>query len=184
MAGIALGAVGLVARPVASILELAGRTAQSIRSWSQPIQQAKRIRPPRYISTDAPLLPYSWEEAIGHAVLREAVASRLQNEVCAASIITNMHNFLKQLIYVVSKTTRITSAVQDLLINNKTVLGHFIVFPCTLQHCCSCWLPIHTFSCRLCFSLQLHTNNSLTSHVYLIICFPFIHFLRSKHVFH
>ena len=99
MAGIALGAVGLVARPVASILELAGRTAQSIRSWSHPIQQAKRIRPPRYISTDGPLLPYSWEEAIGHAVLREAVASRLQNEVCAASIITNIH-VSKQLIYI------------------------------------------------------------------------------------
>ncbi|KAH7441415.1 hypothetical protein KP509_03G037800 [Ceratopteris richardii] len=81
LSGVAVGAVGLFARPIASILEAAGRTAQSIRSWSQPIQQAQRIRPPRYLNRGSPIFPYSWEEAVGNAVLLEAAGSCLQNEV-------------------------------------------------------------------------------------------------------
>lgn len=82
LSGVAVGAVGLVARPVASILEVAGRTAQSIRSWSQPTQrQERRTRPPRFLRRFGPLLPYSWEEAIGNAVLAQALGSRLNNEV-------------------------------------------------------------------------------------------------------
>jgi hypothetical protein len=78
---VALGAVGVVARPVASILEVAGMTAQSIRNRSRPVQWlATRVRLPRYVN-DSPLMLYSWERAVGQAVLLEAEGGRFKNEV-------------------------------------------------------------------------------------------------------
>lgn len=81
-AGIALGATGLVARPVASILEVTGKTAQSIRNRSSPHQPNRfRIRLPRPLARELPLVPYSWEEAIGISMLLEADNSRLKDEI-------------------------------------------------------------------------------------------------------
>ncbi|KAL2613042.1 hypothetical protein R1flu_024734 [Riccia fluitans] len=77
LSGAALGAVGVVARPVASILEVAGMTAQSIRNSSRPAQwRASRSRLPRYVSEYTPLLVYSWERAVGQAVLLEVEGSQ------------------------------------------------------------------------------------------------------------
>eukprot|EP00268_Persea_americana_P023609 TRINITY_DN23168_c0_g2_i2.p1 TRINITY_DN23168_c0_g2~~TRINITY_DN23168_c0_g2_i2.p1 ORF type:complete len:2954 (+),score=526.87 TRINITY_DN23168_c0_g2_i2:1710-10571(+) len=82
LSGIALGATGLVARPVASILEVTGKTAQSIRNRSSPHQPNRfRIRLPRPLARELPLVPYSWEEAIGISVLLEADNSRLKDEI-------------------------------------------------------------------------------------------------------
>ncbi|KAL3675991.1 hypothetical protein R1sor_025939 [Riccia sorocarpa] len=82
LSGAALGVVGVVARPVASILEVAGMTAQSIRNSSRPAQwRASRIRLPRYVSDYSPLLVYSWERAVGQAVLLEAGGSRYKTDV-------------------------------------------------------------------------------------------------------
>ncbi|KAG6546751.1 hypothetical protein Mapa_011940 [Marchantia paleacea] len=82
LSGAALGVVGVVARPVASILEVAGMTAQSIRNSSRPAQwRASRVRLPRYISEYSPLLVYSWERAVGQAVLLEAEGGRYKTEV-------------------------------------------------------------------------------------------------------
>ncbi|KAF8007492.1 hypothetical protein BT93_K1496 [Corymbia citriodora subsp. variegata] len=74
LSGAALGLTGLVARPAASILEVTGRTAQSIRNRSKHYQTGtrRRIRLPRPLSKEFPLRPYSWEEAIGIFVLTEA----------------------------------------------------------------------------------------------------------------
>lgn len=74
LSGAALGLTGLVARPAASILEVTGRTAQSIRNRSKHYQTGtrRRIRLPRPLSKEFPLRPYSWEEAIGTSVLTEA----------------------------------------------------------------------------------------------------------------
>lgn len=79
--GIAMGTAGLVARPVASILEATGKTAQSIRNRSNPHQFNRlRVRLPRPLERDLPLFPYSWEKAIGIAVLKQANNHNLQNE--------------------------------------------------------------------------------------------------------
>lgn len=81
-AGIAVGTAGLIARPVASILETTGKTAQSIRNRSSPYHfQRYRVRLPRPVARDLPLLPFSWEEAIGVLILQEADESRLKDEI-------------------------------------------------------------------------------------------------------
>ncbi|GAQ80498.1 Vacuolar protein sorting-associated protein [Klebsormidium nitens] len=80
--GTAKGLVGLVAKPTASILELASRTAQSIRNATRrSLARAMRVRPPRQISADAPLTKYLREEAVGRAVLLEAEGGWYGNEV-------------------------------------------------------------------------------------------------------
>lgn len=87
LSGIAVGAAGLIARPVVSILEVSGRTAQSIRNRSNPSQLNHfRVRFPRPLVRDSPLLPYSWEEAVGTAVLQEVESKRLKDEVLVTCI--------------------------------------------------------------------------------------------------
>ncbi|XAR69469.1 hypothetical protein NMG60_11001060 [Bertholletia excelsa] len=76
LSGIAVGMTGLVGRPAASILEVTGKTAQSIRNRSKLHHiggpQHLRVRLPRPLSRELPLRPYSWEEAIGTSVIAEA----------------------------------------------------------------------------------------------------------------
>ncbi|XP_058197048.1 uncharacterized protein LOC131313017 isoform X3 [Rhododendron vialii] len=75
LSGVALGITGLVARPAASILEVTGKTAQSIRNRSKLHHvgpQRLRVRLPRPLSRELPLMPYSWEEAVGTSILAEA----------------------------------------------------------------------------------------------------------------
>lgn len=85
LSGIAFGVAGLVARPAASILEVTGKTAQSIRNRSRLYQmgpQCYRVRLPRPLSRELPLRPYSLEEAVGTSVLMEADDGLyLKNEV-------------------------------------------------------------------------------------------------------
>ncbi|VFQ74897.1 unnamed protein product [Cuscuta campestris] len=86
VSGIALGVTGLVAKPTASVLDVTGKTAQSIKNWSKRLhsgnQQHFRVRLPRHLSREYPLRSYSWEEAIGASVLREAddCSSNLKDE--------------------------------------------------------------------------------------------------------
>jgi len=76
-----MGTAGLVARPMASILEATGKTAQSIRKRSSPHQSNRlRFRFPRPLARELPLMPYSWEEAIGVSMLLQADGSRLRDE--------------------------------------------------------------------------------------------------------
>lgn len=85
LSGVALGLTGLVARPAASILEVTGKTAQSIRNRSRLYQMGARrlrVRLPRPLSRELPLMPYSWEEAVGASVLADADDElRLKEEV-------------------------------------------------------------------------------------------------------
>lgn len=70
-----------MAKPMASILDLAGKTAQSIRNSTRPYSwHAIRVRPPRHVGADTPLRKYSWEQAVGRAVLLEAEGGRLREE--------------------------------------------------------------------------------------------------------
>ncbi|XP_073012455.1 intermembrane lipid transfer protein VPS13 isoform X2 [Typha latifolia] len=81
VSGIAMGTAGLVARPVASILEATGKTAQSIRNRSNPHHFNRfRVRFPRPLARELPLMPYSWEEAIGVTMLLQADGQRLKDE--------------------------------------------------------------------------------------------------------
>uniref|UniRef100_A0A0E0LQM8 C2 domain-containing protein n=1 Tax=Oryza punctata TaxID=4537 RepID=A0A0E0LQM8_ORYPU len=81
ISGIAMGTAGLVARPMASILEATGRTAQSIRNRSNPHESNRlRVRFPRPVARDRPLFPYSWEEAIGISLLFQADGGKLREE--------------------------------------------------------------------------------------------------------
>ncbi|KAL6856895.1 hypothetical protein ACP4OV_018277 [Aristida adscensionis] len=81
ISGLAMGTAGLVARPMASILEATGRTAQSIRNRSNPHESNRlRVRFPRPVARDHPLFPYSWEEAIGVSMLVQADSGRLKEE--------------------------------------------------------------------------------------------------------
>ncbi|KAM3191147.1 hypothetical protein ACQJBY_068843 [Aegilops geniculata] len=81
ISGIAMGTAGLVARPMASILEATGRTAQSIRNRSNPHESNRlRVRFSRPVARDRPLFPYSWEEAVGVSLLLQADCGRLKDE--------------------------------------------------------------------------------------------------------
>ncbi|KAK6160539.1 hypothetical protein DH2020_003920 [Rehmannia glutinosa] len=83
LSGIAVGVTGLVARPAASILEVTGKTAQSIRNRSRIHQMGYRcfrVRLPRPLSAESPLKPYSWEEAVGIYVLTQTDDMKLRDE--------------------------------------------------------------------------------------------------------
>lgn len=63
-----------MAKPTASILQVTGKTAQSIRHRSRLHQkrlQFFRLRLPRLLNREHPLQPYSWEEAVATSVLVE-----------------------------------------------------------------------------------------------------------------
>ncbi|XP_052202477.1 uncharacterized protein LOC127808127 isoform X2 [Diospyros lotus] len=82
LSGVALGVTGLVARPAASILEVTGKTAQSIRNRSKLHHpQRLRVRLPRPLSRELPLRTYSWDEAVGTSILSEADNGKLKDEL-------------------------------------------------------------------------------------------------------
>ncbi|KAF9591494.1 hypothetical protein IFM89_004548 [Coptis chinensis] len=82
LSGVALGTAGVVARPVASILEVTGKTAQSIRNRSRLHRSHRfRARFPRPLTRELPLQPYSWEEAIGISMLQEADDVKFKDEI-------------------------------------------------------------------------------------------------------
>lgn len=88
-----MGALGVVARPVATILEVASKTGQSIVNRSSPKQwRAMRIRLPRHLREDSPLLPYSWESAVGRAVLLETDGGCFRNEVSSLAYYVCRHS--------------------------------------------------------------------------------------------
>ncbi|KAJ8530940.1 hypothetical protein K7X08_023821 [Anisodus acutangulus] len=73
--GIALGVTGFVSRSAASILDITGKTAQSIRNRSKRHNRGShrfRVRLPRHLSRELPTRPYCWEEEIGVSVVGEA----------------------------------------------------------------------------------------------------------------
>ena len=63
------GVVGVVVLPLASLLETAARTAESVRSAVAGASSAGWVRPPRYVHPSLPLAPYNWSEAMGRWLL-------------------------------------------------------------------------------------------------------------------
>ncbi|XP_051121162.1 uncharacterized protein LOC127244726 [Andrographis paniculata] len=109
--GIAVGITGLVARPAASLLEVTGKTAQSIRNRSRIRQMGYRcfrVRLPRSLSADLPLKPYSWEEAIGTYVLAETDESLREETLVMCKALSQSGQYVvitQRLILVVSCST-------------------------------------------------------------------------------
>ncbi|KAG0501184.1 hypothetical protein HPP92_001256 [Vanilla planifolia] len=82
LSGVAMGTIGLVARPVASLLEGTAKTAQSIRNRSSPhLSSHRRVRLPRPLARELPLSPYSWEDAIGLTMLQQADEAKYKDEI-------------------------------------------------------------------------------------------------------
>ncbi|KAG0501172.1 hypothetical protein HPP92_001244 [Vanilla planifolia] len=82
LSGVAMGTIGLVARPVASLLEGTAKTAQSIRNRSSPhLSSHRRVRLPRPLARELPLSPYSWEDAIGLTMLQQADGAKYKDEI-------------------------------------------------------------------------------------------------------
>ncbi|KAH7688715.1 Vacuolar protein sorting-associated protein 13 [Dioscorea alata] len=83
------GLTGLLQSPIKGaekhglpgVLSAMGKAAQSIRNRSSAHQANRfRVRLARPLSRELPLLPYSWEEAIGVSALLQADESRLKDE--------------------------------------------------------------------------------------------------------
>ncbi|KAK3255777.1 hypothetical protein CYMTET_35061, partial [Cymbomonas tetramitiformis] len=70
--GTAVGLVGIVAHPVASVLGMSAQMAKSVRNSLRGHHgQGEAVRPPRYVPRgNVPLPTYRLEEAVGRALLR------------------------------------------------------------------------------------------------------------------
>lgn len=69
--GLRRGALGAVALPLASFLEMSARTADSIRRAVAGSSNLGWMRPPRPVSHQDRLAPYDWSEAMGRWLLNE-----------------------------------------------------------------------------------------------------------------
>lgn len=79
--GLQRGALGAVALPLASLLEMSARFADSVRRAVAGSSNVGWLRPPRHVSASEPLTPYDWSQAMGRWLLQgldRAEAQRAQ----------------------------------------------------------------------------------------------------------
>lgn len=65
------GAVGLVARPTAGIVDFASGTFDSVKRATELSDEAMKLRPPRFMHADGVVRPFSKMEAEGNKVFKE-----------------------------------------------------------------------------------------------------------------
>lgn len=70
--GLGKGAVGLVARPTAGIVDFASGTFDSVKRATELSDEEKKLRPPRFLHSDGIVRPYSRQEAEGYKIFRDA----------------------------------------------------------------------------------------------------------------
>jgi len=70
--GLGKGAVGLVARPTAGIVDFASGTFDSVKRATELSDEEKKLRPPRFLHSDGIVRPYSRREAEGYKIFRDA----------------------------------------------------------------------------------------------------------------
>lgn len=70
--GLGKGAVGLVARPTAGVVDFASGTFDSVKRITELSDQEKKLRPPRFLHSDGIVRPYSKQEAEGYKIFRDA----------------------------------------------------------------------------------------------------------------
>lgn len=69
--GLGKGAVGLVARPTAGIVDFASGTFDSVKRATELSDEEKKLRPPRFLHSDGIVRPYSKQEAEGYKIFRD-----------------------------------------------------------------------------------------------------------------
>lgn len=69
--GLGKGAVGLVARPTAGIVDFASGTFDSVKRATELSDEEKKLRPPRFLHSDGIVRPYSKTEAEGYKIFRD-----------------------------------------------------------------------------------------------------------------
>lgn len=69
--GIGKGAVGLITKPTSGVIDFASGTFDTVRRATELLDEVGRLRPPRYLSSDNVVRPYSRRAAEGNKLLRE-----------------------------------------------------------------------------------------------------------------
>lgn len=70
--GLGKGAVGLVARPTAGVVDFASGTFDSVKRATELSDEEKKLRPPRFMNADGIVRPYSRQDAEGYKIFRDA----------------------------------------------------------------------------------------------------------------
>lgn len=69
--GVGKGAVGLVARPTAGVVDFASGSLDAVKRCAEVGEDTNRLRPPRFLQSDCLVRPYNVREADGHKLLVE-----------------------------------------------------------------------------------------------------------------
>lgn len=69
--GLGKGAIGLVARPATGLVDFTSDTFDAVKRATSEGEDANRIRPPRFFTSDNILRPYSLTAARGHKIFKE-----------------------------------------------------------------------------------------------------------------
>ncbi|TDG48268.1 hypothetical protein AWZ03_005223 [Drosophila navojoa] len=69
--GLGKGAIGLVARPTAGVVDFASGSFEAVKRATVGIEDARRLRPTRFLHYDYVLRPYCYSEALGNKILKE-----------------------------------------------------------------------------------------------------------------
>lgn len=68
--GLGKGAVGLVARPTAGIVDFASGSFDAVKRAAEMSEEVNRLRPPRFLRSDGVLRPFCGRDAEGNKLLK------------------------------------------------------------------------------------------------------------------
>jgi len=68
--GLGKGAIGLVARPTAGVVDFASGSFEAVKRAADASEDVKRMRPPRFQHYDFVLRPYCLMEATGNKIMK------------------------------------------------------------------------------------------------------------------
>ncbi|KAH8275295.1 hypothetical protein KR026_004712 [Drosophila bipectinata] len=77
--GLGKGAIGLVARPTAGVVDFASGSFDAVKRAAEASEDVKRMRPPRFQHYDFVLRPYCYMEAFGNKILKETDKGKFSN---------------------------------------------------------------------------------------------------------
>ncbi|KAL7290198.1 hypothetical protein TKK_0015907 [Trichogramma kaykai] len=77
--GFGKGVVGLVTRPTAGIVDFASGSFGAVRRATDMNEEAKRVRPPRFLQPDSLVRPYVRDDAEGNKILSELEKGKYAN---------------------------------------------------------------------------------------------------------
>ena len=69
-AGVGKGLVGVVTRPASGVVDFASTSFDGLKRAAENINEARRVRPPRFLHKDGILRPYIHVEAEGNDILQ------------------------------------------------------------------------------------------------------------------